>query len=307
MSKLICVLTHGQADMYPVLAIMPAVMAEHGLKDVQVYIDTVYHSDPQKYAMQLAGIEEMVRQYADSWEDVPWHLYSGSDQWYGLPHENTKTGPAYDKVIHDFLFYRLDRLKNYIRAKMADDDIVLYGPCVWCYTWINGENVPVNMAPERWKLFVPKIGDDRKGKLLELLGDNHVVIQARQKSIFDNYETYLEAGRHCLGAGKKPVYIGAVGEMPVFDIPEAIDLRGELTFSESMWLMEIASNVIVTGSGIGYHRMFFNKPTITLLPMTWGDPKYSYPANRANPKYKFLNCEHGVISDIRNYIDTFFV
>lgn len=298
--RLVCILTHGQGDMYPVLSVLPKIIEERGITDIKIYVDTVYNSNPSKFRVQLDGIKTMIERITTNWESVPYE-FSGSDQWHGLPDCDRRTGPVYSKIKNDFLFYRLDRLKNYIRDRLRPDDIVIYGPCVWCYEWRNGENVPVDMAYKNWRMYKCQKVIDR-GR--EFLSKQNIVIQARRKGGYDSYESYCQIGEYLDSVGRVPVYIGMREEMPAFDV--GIDLRGKLDFDSCMWLMENAENAIVTASGLGYHRAGFGKNTVVVLPHSVGDPKYSFPHDVGAEAVRFVDCDSDIYSPIVDILNGWF-
>lgn len=299
---MIVILTHGQGDMYPVLSALPVLTRERGipLADLKIYVDTVYNSNPVLFARQLEGIKSLVESITTNWEMVP-YTCSGSDTWHGIPPEDLRTGPVYAKIKNDFLFYRLDRLKDYIREKIAGDPFVLYGPGTWCYEWRDGANVPVGMAPERLTELRFPLSETQIEKWKDFTNAKHVLMQIRYKGGMDSPERFAHWIRCILRAKKIPVLLG-LKDSGAFNIPGVVDLREQISFNENMWLMQKAKYAIVTGSGFGVHRLFSNKPTILILPYRLGAPEYATIPLYRNHMYEVLDCDLDINKPVEDTI-----
>lgn len=294
-------LTHGLGDLYPPLSVLPWIMENNGIlrKDTKIYIDSCCFIYPERYPGMSDAAIQMCKTISDNVEIVPKQYYSSNDFYNADGSDrHSRTGPIYEEIKHDFMFYRLQHMKNWAKGLLNPDNLFISGPGPWSYEWKDGENVPLPWEKRRQLLFAPKKVD----KVKELTQSGKLLIQLRKKGCMTDsfYQGILD---HCKNIGISCVLIGLKKEVGV-NTDGHIDVRNELDFSDLMCVVDRAGCFLTTSSVVANHRFYSNKPTIILMPYSLGEKQYCYlKADLENPNYMFLDCDFDKTNLICTTID----
>lgn len=259
--KLICLLTHGLGDWYLPLSILNGFMKERNISELDVYIDSVYMAFPHQYLSQRETGIKMVESITKNWQAVPTEFF-GSDDWHGIP--DRRMGPEYHNIKNDFLFYRKDCVKNYMRTiyeneKKRGDVAFISGTGVWSYEWNGSENIPLDFS-KKIKLNFNKPQGNELNKCNDIIANNTVLIHARKKGAVINDEYFQKVIDFCNAKNKKTAIIGLKSECKIYNM--TYDLRENISVEQTMYLIEHLPVMATSGSMYTTHRFFVNKPTL---------------------------------------------
>jgi len=303
--KLIWLVTHGLGDWYLPLSLIPKFIQQHEISKLDLYVDSIYFAQTN-YPLQKETGSKMLSSISPKWAAVP-SEYFGSDDWHGIP--NRYLGPQYTDIKHDFLFYRRQQLKDYIRnllTKETEPFRFICGTGIWSYEWDGNENIPVDFSGRTsLKFELPR----NLGYLHNLVHQNAVLIHLRKKSAYTDDDYFNQIISYCHSKGKYTILIGLKQEVAVDKSAMVIDLRMEtITPEEIFYLIENMKYMITSSSVYTWHRFNFNLPTIVTIPETSG---YGYcvkenaflPEDLHNPQYKFYNASEPHLDALTQDID----
>jgi ADP-heptose:LPS heptosyltransferase len=292
--KLVLYCSHGLGDFYEMLCMVPEIKRINSIKDedVHFFIDSVYFHD-KKYKVEMNstidllalvgnnGICTIVPENIGSYHGLIWY---GNSDW--------RKGIEYDKIKNDFLFYREQKTKDYMKEQIDENTIFIYSSLGgnFVYEWKNGENIKINYKMKPIKL--------RKKTIL---------IHSRIKGFRMDSNFFTEIINHCIRNNFMVCLIGNKNEITIDEHPQIEDTTGKLALEYNLDLIENCDYMIGNSSMFTLHRLMFNKPTIICTPEdSWRTPGYKYLFNKKqleNPNFLFLNSDEDNIEIIKNKID----
>lgn len=289
--KLVCYIQCALGDFYEMLSVLPRLIADRGIakEDVKFYVDSVYFVTDQ-YPREREAAIKMMETVTKNWEIVPEELGSFMGLVFTSPEQQRPIGPVYDDIKHDFLFYRHDATKKYIKSKIDKDTIFLSSIVAGChlYEWVDGTNVKLDYEPKplEFQLSVPEMAR------LEAKFDESVLVHVRTKGHLkmDYFNSVIEYCEGLTGCHVVPVGTNKICE--------------ELSFEEIMYAIGIAPLMITGSSMFTYHRFHYNKPTIVVTSHFLGLPEKIYPKSALeNPNHVFVNADTPCLDIVLGEVD----
>ncbi len=312
MTKLVIYVKGGLGDIYPVVSWFKEIKEKYKVddEDVKLFVDSVYFIDSKYKLMFEAETRKIIHRAFDSFEIIPLSYTSAYDTNYPTPEERRKS-PEVNKIKNDFMFYRDQSTKEYMKKQLTEDCILLdFVHTEQAYIWSNGEyrgklsckRVPLHFKPN----------DEEKEMVDNLLKEKHILIHARKKGKAESQEFFNKIVRHCETKSIKCILIGLPDECDINTASKyIIDLRGEiLSFEAQMYLIEKAKYMLAESSGFAYHRLYQNfdgKKTIFNWPNHLGDYKYFLCRDhKKNPNHIFFDSDEDHSDEIIKEINKFY-
>ena len=312
MTKLIIYVKGGLGDIYPVVSWFKEIKEKYKVndEDVKLFVDSVYLIDSGYKLIFEAEMKNIIHKEFDTFEIIPRAYTSAYDTNYPTPEDRRKS-PEINKIKNDFMFYRNQSTKEYMKKQLTDDCIFLdFVHTEQAYIWSDGE-YRGKLSCERIPLYFEP-NKDEKEMIDSLLKEKHILVHARKKGKAESKEFFNKIIKHCENKGIKCILIGLPRECDINTATKyVIDLRGEiLSFEAQMYLIEKADCMLAESSGFAYHRLYQNfkdKKTIFNWPNHLGDYKYFLcKKHKKNPNHIFFDSNEDHSNEIIKEIDKFY-
>jgi hypothetical protein len=302
----------GLGDFYPFLSIWPTIIKDYKLENIKYFLDTAYlnnvgvgynfNKQSLLYLLNICNIHE--------YTIIPPQFSCSADILY--PDAKARVdGPTEERIKNEFMCWRRAETKEYIKCqlKSADDVLIDMAFTEQTFMWKNNEYKELKIDNRPPLAVLP---DDREKEYVHnLCKEPHVVIHIRIKGRNESSNNFNNIINYCKTKNIKCILVGFLAEGTIAPQSNIIDLRdSKISFPGQMYLMTCANNVIASGSGFAYHRLyhnFTNKKTILCYPKSFGDVSHGvYKGHLQNPNHIFVDVDDpNYISTIHREIDKF--
>ncbi|MFW9882182.1 MAG: hypothetical protein ACFFG0_54655, partial [Candidatus Thorarchaeota archaeon] len=142
--KLVVYAQCGLGDFYEMICMIPEIKRINNIKDenVHIYIDSIYFHD-DKYLPERETTLKLLEKINK--KGLFTIMYREHGSYHGLlwgEGSDWKKGIEDEKIKNDFLFYRTEATKQYMKERIDEDTIFIHSILGgnYVYEWKNGEN-----------------------------------------------------------------------------------------------------------------------------------------------------------------------
>ena len=288
----------GLGDFYPFLCIWPIIIKNYKLENIKYFLDTVYlnymgpgyefNRQSLLYLLNIGNIYE--------YTVIPRHFSCAGDILY--PDAKARCdGPIEKNIKNEFMFWRKAETKEYIKGHLKFDDDILIDMAFTeqTFMWKNNEYRELKIDQRMPLTIIPD--NKEKEHIHNICQEPHVVLHIRIKGYNESAHNFNNIINYCKVKNIKCILVGFSVEGTILPLDNIIDLRdNKVSFSGQMYLMTYAKNVIASGSGFTFHRLYHNfldKKTMLYYPKSLGDISHGiYKGHLQNPNHIFVDTDN---------------
>ena len=307
--KLVAYIRGGLGDVFPAVSSIKSIVDKYEISkfDITIITDSVYYfrdNYPKSFEEFSLG---MIRKLTSNIVMVPPWINNNfnlnvDEKTNGFSQENA------DRCVNEFLFWRPQSLKEFVRKHIGIDTIFIDSIMTECIMkWNFQKGKYERVSKDRGTFEFNPSGIEKK-YIDKILKGKNILIHIRKKH--GNYgkspedEFYTNIIKFCNDKGIKPIVIG----VEIMDIKgDYIDLvgRNPLSFEGMAYLIDKCDIMLGNDSGLTMIKLFQqqkDKLTIINYPTRWDRSFWMVSALEGKSNFILLNAQEDNIEEIKKLI-----